>query len=408
MSALSFIVPGLGQLLVGARLFGVQYLLAALLLWPIAWRAISGGAWETKLLAVLTLAALHLGAGLTALADARRAQGADQSAAAQAAYRRWSIVIAALAAALIVDLGLRWLLALPSWDLVRRNFLFFLIGRFRSDQYADERWRLWGFAILAGGAFLSWALSQLRVRFAWLALALGVLAGGAILLPTVTPEVQIGGLALSLILALLGIVLSLPLGLLFGVGRTSSLPFVRGVSTVYIELFRGLPFITVIFWFFIFVPYVLGEGTQFWAVVLALALFTGAYVAEIVRAGIRALPGGQAEAARALGLAGTQTMTSVILPQAVRNMIPPLVGQFISLFKDTSLVSIIGLIELAGAGRITANRLVTATFEIYVAVALLYFVFAYALSTAARRLESPRVRATRPVRAALVNPESTV
>ena len=190
-------------------------------------------------------------------------------------------------------------------------------------------------------------MAQLKLKFGWVPLALGMVISVVMLFPTISPQVNIGGLALSLILAVLGIVGAIPLGLLFGVGRTNTLPVMRGLSTVYVELFRSLPFITVIFWFFIFVPYVLGQGTQFWAVVSALSLFTGAYVAEIVRAGIQALPNGQAEAARALGLSGTQTMLQVILPQAVRNMIPPLVGQFISLFKDTTLVSIVGLIELA-------------------------------------------------------------
>ncbi|ADV67552.1 amino acid ABC transporter permease [Deinococcus maricopensis] len=404
MSALSYLIPGLGQLLTGAGLLGAQYLLAALILWPTALGALRGPHPEAKLLAVLTLLALHVGAGLTAQAGARGRRSADAAAHAQDTYRRWSTLIAAAFAVLLLDLLGRWIIALPSWDQVHRNFLFFLIGRFRSADYADERWRLWGFAAIAAGGALTWLLARAHVRAAWLPALLGLLAGGVVLLPTVTPEVRIGGLALSLILAVLGLLLSLPFGLFFGIGRVSALPLLRAVSTVYIELFRGLPFITVIFWFFIFVPYVLGEGTQFWAVILALALFTGAYVAEIVRAGIRALPRGQDEAARALGLSGTHTMLSVILPQALRNMIPPLVGQFISLFKDTSLVSIIGLIELAGAARITGNRVVTATFEIYLTVAVLYFIFAYALSSAARRLEAPTGRRV----ARATNPENTI
>ncbi|SMB93049.1 amino acid ABC transporter permease [Deinococcus hopiensis] len=404
MSALSFLIPGLGQLLTGARLLGAQYLVAALLIWPLALSALRSGAPETRLLAVLALLALHVGAALTALSGERARQGAEAAAQAQDTYRRWSTLVAGVFAVLVLDLLLRWIVGLPNWEQARRNFLFFLIGRFRSADYAEERWRLWGFALVGGGFFLTWLLSRLRVRVGWPPAVLGFLAGSWMLWPTVVPEVRIGGLALSLILALLGLLLSLPFGLFFGMGRVSTLPLLRTVSTLYIELFRGLPFITVIFWFFIFVPYVLGEGTQFWAVILALSLFTGAYVAEIVRAGIRALPRGQDEAARALGLSGTQTMTGVILPQALRNMIPPLVGQFISLFKDTSLVSIIGLIELAGAARITGNRVVSATFEIYLTVALLYFVFAYLLSTVARGLEAPQ--AGRVARAA--NPETTV
>ena len=389
LSWLSFVIPGLGQLLLGHSLLGVQFLATAALVWLIAWPLLQGGEVVGVVLALIAVVALHLGAGITAAADARRSLSAEQAHAAQNTYKRWSVIVALGVVLLIGGLLVRWIVTLPSWNEVQRNFLFLLIGRFRSADYADQLWRLWGFAALAVGAAAAFVMAQLKILGGWLPLALGAVIGIVFLFPTVSPQVQIGGLALSLILAILGILGAIPLGLLFGVGRTNTLPVMRGISTGYIELFRSLPFITVIFWFFIFVPYVLGEGTQFWAVVAALSLFTGAYVAEIVRAGIQALPTGQAEAARALGLSGTQTMLQVILPQAVRNMIPPLVGQFISLFKDTSLVSIVGLIELAGAGRITGNRLVTATFEIYLTVALLYFVFAYLLSLLARRLEAP-------------------
>ena len=389
LSWLSFIIPGLGQLLLGHSLLGVQFLATAALVWLIAWPLLPGGEVVGVVLALIAVVALHLGAGITAAADARRSLSAEQAHAAQNTYKRWSVIVALGVVLLIGGLLVRWIVTLPSWNEVQRNFLFLLIGRFRSADYADQLWRLWGFAALAVGAGAAFVMAQLKILGGWIPLALGAVIGIVFLFPTVSPQVQIGGLALSLILAILGILGAIPLGLLFGVGRTNTLPVMRGISTGYIELFRSLPFITVIFWFFIFVPYVLGEGTQFWAVVAALSLFTGAYVAEIVRAGIQALPTGQAEAARALGLSGTQTMLQVILPQAVRNMIPPLVGQFISLFKDTSLVSIVGLIELAGAGRITGNRLVTATFEIYLTVALLYFVFAYLLSLLARRLEAP-------------------
>ena len=391
LSWLSFIIPGLGQLLLGHGLLGAEFLATAALVWLIAWPLLQAAELVGVVLALIALVTLHLGAGITAAADARRRLSAEQAHAAHNTYKRWSVIVALGVVLLIGGLLIRWIVTLPSWNEVQRNFLFLLIGRFRSADYADQLWRLWGFAALALGAAAAFIMAQLKILGGWIPLVLGGLIAIVMLFPTVSPQVQIGGLALSLILAVLGILGAIPLGLLFGVGRTNTLPIMRGISVGYIELFRSLPFITVIFWFFIFVPYVLGEGTQFWAVVAALSLFTGAYVAEIVRAGIQALPAGQAEAARALGLSGTQTMLRVILPQAVRNMIPPLVGQFISLFKDTSLVSIVGLIELAGAGRITANRLVTATFEIYLTVALLYFIFAYLLSLLARRLEAPRV-----------------
>ncbi|MBC7646284.1 MAG: amino acid ABC transporter permease [Pseudopedobacter sp.] len=216
---------------------------------------------------------------------------------------------------------------------------------------------------------------------------IGVALASVLLWPMLFPTQIVGGLAMSLILAFLGIVFSLPLGILFGVGRTSSLPIIRRISNVYVEFFRSIPFVVVIFLFYLNLPYVLGNNTQFQAVVLALVIFTSAYVAEIVRAGIQSLPRGQTEAARSLGISGTQTMLSVVLPQALQNMIPPLVGQFISLFKDTSLTSIVAVLELTGVARGIQSRILVANFEVFLFTALLYFGVAYGLSRLADALE---------------------
>lgn len=393
MGILAFIVPGLAHILIGFRGIGLQYLATAVLIWLLAAPLVllGEGPWWVRTLALLMVFAIHVGSGLTYRAE-EQAKMPNAPDLAPVTYRHWSVLIAGAVALFLVAQFAYWIVSLPNWNQVQRNFLFFLVGRMRSTDNIAELWRMWGLGAFGLGAGLSWWMWRGNIKFASLPILLGLLVGGVLLWPTLVPEVRVGGLALSLILAVLGIALAIPLGLLFGIGRTTKLPMIRGISTVYIELFRGLPLIAVIFWFFLFLPMVLGEGTQFWAVVLALSLFSGAYVAEIVRAGIQSLPSGQTEAARAIGLSGTQAMLDVILPQAINNMIPPLVGQFISLFKDTSLVSIIGLIELTGAAKITGNRVVVASFEIYLAVALLYFVFAFMLSRLARQLE------TRPTR----------
>ena len=170
--------------------------------------------------------------------------------------------------------------------------------------------------------------------------------------------------------------------MLVGVGRESRLPVIRGVSTLYIELIRGIPLITLLLWFFVFVTLVSGDAlTRVQRAMIAMTIFTSAYVGEIVRAGIQSVPRGQAEAARAVGLSSVQTMRFIVLPQAVKNMIPSLVGQFISLFKDTSLTVIIGLSELVGAGRslLAITRYLHDVREVYV--------FSYAMSYGSRVLE---------------------
>lgn len=392
MGILSFVVPGLAHILTGFRGIGLQYFITAVLIWAlVASVFLEASPWWVKVLALLMALAVHIGSGLTYRAE-EWAKVPNAPDLAPATYRQWSILIAGSIALFLAAQFVVWIISLPNWNQVQRNFLFFLVGRMRSTDNIAELWRMWGLGAFGLGAGLSWWMWRANVKLAFLPILLGLIVGGVLLWPTLMPDVRVGGLSLSLILAILGIALAIPVGLLFGIGRTTQLPLIRGISTVYIELFRGLPLIAVIFWFFLFLPMVLGEGTQFWAVVLALSLFSGAYVAEIVRAGIQSLPKGQAEAARASGLSGTQAMLYVILPQAINSMIPPLVGQFISLFKDTSLVSIIGMIELTGAAKITGNRVVVASFEIYLAVALLYFVFAFMLSRLARQLE------TRPTR----------
>ena len=158
------------------------------------------------------------------------------------------------------------------------------------------------------------------------------------------PNGPLGGLALTLILATMGLLLSLPLGLVFGLMRVSPWAWVRVPVTTFIYLVRGMPLLMVVFWAYFFLPSVTGVKTdQFWTMLIALVVFDAAYLAEIVRAGVQGLPKGQMECARSLGLPYLTAMRTVVLPQGLRNSLPSLVNQFISTIKETSLGYIIGL-----------------------------------------------------------------
>jgi len=168
------------------------------------------------------------------------------------------------------------------------------------------------------------------------------------------------------------------IGLITGLCRISKNPALRGLSVLYIELIRGTPLLVQIFIFYFFIGTVLNLD-RIVAGIGALALFVGAYTAEIIRAGIQSIPKGQSEAARSLGMSAAETMTHIVLPQAFKRVLPPLAGQFISLIKDSSLVSVIAITDLTKSGReiITSSF---ATFEIWFTVALLYLVVTSILS----------------------------
>jgi polar amino acid transport system permease protein len=206
----------------------------------------------------------------------------------------------------------------------------------------------------------------------------------------------LGGLTLSIILAFIGLTASFVLGLAAGLGRLSRNPLISTPSILYIELIRGNPLIMVIFWVYFFSPIITGmQMDVFWSATIAFTVFSGAYLAEIVRAGVKAIPPGQMEAATASGLNYFKAMRFVILPQALKMMIPAIVGQFIALFKDTSLAYIIGVFELTTVAQTINNRLMVYPFEIYTTIAVLYFICCYSMSMVARNLErkySPETR----------------
>ena len=202
-----------------------------------------------------------------------------------------------------------------------------------------------------------------------------------------------GGLMLNLLLAVAGIVISLPIGIALALGRRSRLPVVKLLCVVFIEVFRGVPLITLLFMSQVLVPLAFPENfpqNSLFRAAVIITLFSSAYMAENIRGGLQALHPGQAEAARALGLPGWQTMLLISLPQAIRNVIPAIVGQFISLFKDTSLVYIIGMLDVVEFSRVFIQgntEYLASAKEVFVFIALVFWVFTYGMSHVSRRVE---------------------
>jgi general L-amino acid transport system permease protein len=253
--------------------------------------------------------------------------------------------------------------------------------------------------VLAGFWLGRHAIRQTRwVAVGWLAslpiaalLIRGVGSGGA--LPLVSSNLW-GGLLLTFTLALVGIIASFPLGILLALGRRSSLPLVKMMCTIFIEVVRGVPLVTILFMASILLPLFLPEQVRVDRVVRAMigmTLFASAYMAENVRGGLAAIPNGQYEAAKAVGLNGFLTMSLIVLPQALRIVIPAIVGQFIALFMDTTLAVIVGLLELLAVGKsiVQGNpEYISHQAEVYLFIALVFWVFTFSMSYASRRLET--------------------
>jgi general L-amino acid transport system permease protein len=219
----------------------------------------------------------------------------------------------------------------------------------------------------------------------------GISPGEAAAFPIV-PSNLWGGLLLTFLLTVVGILFSFPLGVLLALGRRSSLPAIRLFSVGYIELVRGVPLVTILFMAQIMLPLFLPAGMTVDRVLRAMVgivLFTAAYQAENIRGGLAAIPPGQFEAAHALGLNGFQTTTFIILPQALRNVIPVLVGQFIALYKDTSLVAIVGLLDLLGIAKSIVSQplFIGLQREAFLFVTLIYWCFSYVMAYLSQRLE---------------------
>jgi general L-amino acid transport system permease protein len=201
-----------------------------------------------------------------------------------------------------------------------------------------------------------------------------------------------GGLPLTLILSTVGFAAAVPPAVALALGRSCGMPAIRTLSVAYIELIRGVPIVTVLFMAAVMFPLFVPEGftvDKLLRAQVAFVLFIAAYLAEVVRGGLQAIPNGQHEAAESLGLRSWQTTLLIVLPQALRVSIPAIVNTFIAFFKDTSLVAVIGVFDLLGAARaVNVNpQWVGFSIEVYLFVASIYFIFCYAVSRYSQRLE---------------------
>ena len=340
-----------------------------------------------------------------------------------------------------------WATTKAQWRVLEANLPLFFAGRFPSESY----WRLWIVAAiiaLLGG--LTWGNIQRQERL-WnppLLIILGAAVVGAVISPIdltsrlyllgiiiaaaasyaigrkINPKIMgwmpaiwvlsfpiilwlikggfglievstndWGGLVLTLFLAVISIVLSFPLGVLLALGRQSSLPVVRLLSTLYIEIIRGLPLIGILFlgqvMLQLFLPPEYPKLDRVIRAIVGLTLFSAAYLAENVRGGLQAVPRGQIEAARSIGLNTPLLTILIVLPQALRTVIPAIGGQFIGLFMDTSLLSLFGMLELVGISRaVLANPSYIGRYaEVYLFIGIIYWIFCYSMSLASRKIE---------------------
>ncbi len=264
---------------------------------------------------------------------------------------------------------------------------------------AEERWRVnLGFVILIA-AMIPLFIPTFRWK-AWIGafllfgfpvVAYFLFVGDAFGLPWVETPLW-GGLFLTLVIAGVGIVASMPLGIILALGRRSTMPVVRALSVAFIELWRGVPLITVLFMASVMFPLFMPEGLVFDKLLRALVgvtLFSAAYMAEVVRGGLQAIPNGQYEAAQALGLNYWKMMGLIVLPQALRMVIPGIVNTFIGLFKDTTLVLIIGLFDFLGMAQAAAanSNWIGFSVEGYVFVAFGFWVFCFSMSRYSMHVE---------------------
>ncbi len=279
------------------------------------------------------------------------------------------------------------------WSVIPHNIRFIILGFFPEGQ----EWRpILAMALLLGLVIYSKERHRWKKSLMWLWLAnlvvMGTLMYGGILGMPVVETSQWSGLPLTLLLSFFGMIIAYPLGILLAIGRRSKMPTIKTLCVVYIEMIRGVPLISMLFMSSIMFPLFLPEGVTIDKVLralIAIIIFTAAYIAEVVRGGLQAMPRGQFEAADSLGLNYSQTMRLIILPQALKIVIPPSVGILLSAFKDTSLVVIIALYDVLKTTMVTLSNPEWGRYstELYIFLALLYFCFCYAMSSYSRRLE---------------------
>jgi general L-amino acid transport system permease protein len=261
----------------------------------------------------------------------------------------------------------------------------------------DQRWRIDLTAVLFFLALLPLLWDKTPYRQRWFiytgifpVIAFVLLVGGFGLERIETT--RLGGFTLNVVIGVTGIAASLPLGILLALGRRSHMPIVRTICVMFIEFIRGVPLITLLFIASTMLNYFLPPGTTFdlvLRVLIMVTLFSAAYIAEVVRGGLQAIPKGQIEAADAMGLGYWQSMRLVVLPQALKISIPGIVNTFVGLFKDTTLVVIIGLTDVLGVGRasLSDSKWQGLAWEVYVFIAILFFVCCFSMARYSLYLE---------------------
>lgn len=278
------------------------------------------------------------------------------------------------------------------WPFVIDKFQVFMIGVYPQDL----AWR----PGLAAGALLVLAALTYTNRIQGVALVIAwavlpivalILIGGAFGMQAVDQSLW-GGLMLSILLALVGVIVSIPLGVLLALGRYYGSPAIKAICVAFIELLRGVPLITILFMASVMMPLFLPPEmviNNLLRIQIGMILFSSAYMAEVVRGGLQAIPKGQTEAALALGVSRFYTVTFVVVPQALRHVLPPLIGRCIALFKDTSLVIIVGLLDFLGMikGAALDPNWLGFQAEAYAFAALVYWGVCYSLSLYGRALE---------------------
>ncbi|WP_043341684.1 amino acid ABC transporter permease [Belnapia moabensis] len=280
------------------------------------------------------------------------------------------------------------------WAVITEKHRFILFGTYPYE----EHWRPALCIALFVGLYIVSAMRRFwrkELALIWVGVLtlIGVLMWGGVLGLTYVPQERWGGLVITLILATFGLALAFPLAILVALGRRSKLPAIKALCVIYVELIRGVPLISLLFMASVMFPLFLPEGMNIDKLLraqIAIILFAGAYLAEVVRGGLQSLSKGQYEAADALGLSYWQKTGFIILPQALRLVIPPLVNTFIGFFKDTSLVLIIGIFDLLTAGKTAIIEPAWQGFgiEVYLTVGAIYFIFCFAMSKYSQGLEA--------------------
>jgi general L-amino acid transport system permease protein len=280
------------------------------------------------------------------------------------------------------------------WAIIPEKYRFILFGTYPFD----EQWRPALSVVLFIALFYlssRRAFWRRELVYLWIGVLvlISVLMWGGLFGLSFVSQDRWGGLPVTLILATFGLAFGFPLGILVALGRRSKLPAIRSLSVLYVELIRGVPLVSLLFMASVMFPLFMPSGFNIDKLLraqIAIILFAGAYLAEVIRGGLQAVPRGQYEAADALGLSYWRKHRLIVLPQAIRHVIPPLVNTFIAFFKDTSLVLIIGIFDLLTTAKTAIIDPAWQQFsvEVYIFVAAIYFVFCFAMSRYSRSLEA--------------------